>query len=66
MSVSRGEVDGRFSFVAFAGWEREQDHYDVMKKEKYGLFREGFKEFLDAEKGIKIYHAELRKVHGDW
>jgi len=38
----------------------------VMKTEKYGVFRDGFKEFIDADKGIKIYHAELRKVHGDW
>lgn len=38
----------------------------MMKTEKYGVFRDGFKEFIDADKGIKIYHAELRKVHGDW
>jgi hypothetical protein len=37
-----------------------------MKKEKYGFFREAFAEFLNADKGVKIYHAELRKVHGDW
>jgi hypothetical protein len=37
-----------------------------MKKEKYGLFREAFTEFLNTDKGIKIYHAELKKVHGDW
>jgi len=59
-------IDGRFSFCAFLGWEREQDHYDVMKGDRYALFRDSFKEFLDSEKAINIYHVELKKVYGDW
>lgn len=53
-------------FWAFLGWEREQDHYDVMKMEKYFLFRDSIKDFLSPEKGVKIHHAELKRVHGDW
>ena len=59
---------GRFSFYAFLGWQNEQDHYDVMKKAKYSEFRASFKECINADKdkGVKIYHAELKKVYGDF
>jgi hypothetical protein len=53
-------------FCAFLGWETEQDHYDVMKTEKYQLFRDSFKECISPEKGVKIHHAELKKVYGNW
>jgi hypothetical protein len=48
------------------GWDNEQDHYDVMQKEKYQLFRDSFKDCIVPEKGVKIYHLELTKVYGDW
>lgn len=49
------------------GWQSEKDHYDAMKKDAYSEFRATFKDFVnvDKDKGIKIYHAELRKVYGD-
>lgn len=56
----------RFAFYAWLGWENEKDHYDVMKKEDYRLFRESFKDCIAPEKGIKIHHFELRKSYGDW
>jgi hypothetical protein len=37
-----------------------------MKKENYSEFRACFKDTINAEKGIKIYHAQLTKVYGDW
>jgi hypothetical protein len=56
-----------FSFYAFLGWQNEQDHYDVMKKDSYTEFRETFKDTINADKGgVKIYHAALTKVYGDW
>ena len=38
-----------------------------MKKEKYSEFRASFKDCIDTDKdkGIKIYHAQLKKVYGD-
>jgi len=48
------------------GWQKEQDHYDVMKKDSYAEFRAAFKDCIIPEKGVKIYHAELKKVYGDW
>ena len=56
----------RFSFYAFLGWDNEQDHYDVMQKENYQAFRDSFKDCIVPEKGVKIYHLELKKVYGDW
>ena len=53
-------------FCAFLGWEKEQDHYDVMKMEKYQSFRDSIKEFISPETGVKIHHAELKKVYGNW
>ena len=57
----------RFSFYAFLGWQTEQDHYEAMKKDGYKEFRASFKDCVNGEKekGIKIYHIELRKVYGD-
>jgi len=55
-----------FSFYAFLGWQKEQDHYDVMKKDSYSEFRAAFKDCIVPDKGVKIYHAELKKVYGDW
>jgi hypothetical protein len=37
-----------------------------MKVEKYQLFRDTFKDYLDAAKAVKIHHIELKKIHGDW
>jgi hypothetical protein len=38
-----------------------------MKKESYTKFRETFKDTINADKGgVKIYHATLTKVYGDW
>lgn len=68
MAFITGRIDiTRFSFYAFLGWQSEQDHYDVMKKEKYSEFRATFKDCIntDKDKGIKIYHAQLKKVYGD-
>ena len=56
----------RFSFYAFLGWQNEQDHYDVMKKESYSEFRGTFKDCINPDKGVKIYHAGLTKVYGEW
>jgi hypothetical protein len=38
----------------------------MMKKEKYQLFRDSIKEFISPEKGVKIHHAELKRVYGHW
>jgi hypothetical protein len=56
----------RFDFYAFLGWKTEQEHYEVMKVDNYQKFRESFKDYIDATKGVKIHHLELKKVHGDW
>ena len=58
---------GSFSFYAFLGWQQEQDHYEAMKKDGYKEFRASFKDCVNADKdkGIKIYHIELRKMYGD-
>src|ERR1700737_1920016 len=60
---SPGDVLIRFLFYAILGWKTEQEHYDVMKMEPYGPFRDAFKDYLA---GLTIYHAEIKKVHGDW
>jgi len=52
-----------FLFAAFLGWDSEQDHYDVMKKENYQRFRESFKDYVTD---IVIYHVELKKEYGQW
>ena len=56
----------RFDFYAFYGWESEQAHYDVMKEEKHKGFHQSFEDCIDATKGCKVYHLELRKVYGNW
>jgi len=38
----------------------------MMKTEEYKGFRGTFAEFLDMKKEVKIYHAELTKLHGDF
>jgi hypothetical protein len=57
----------RFSFYALLGWQSEKDHYEAMNKDGYKNFRASFKDCVNVEKdkGIKIYHIELRKVYGD-
>ena len=56
----------RFDFYAFYGWESEQAHYDNMKQEKHKGFHESFADCIDATRGCKVYHLELKKAYGDW
>jgi hypothetical protein len=37
-----------------------------MKREKHMEFHDSFSECIDAAKGCKVYHLELRKAYGDW
>ena len=66
LSVLKKGLTIRFSFYAWLGWDNEQDHYDVMKKDKYQSFRDSFKDCIVPEKGVKIHHSELKKTYGDW
>jgi len=58
-----GYTDGSFNFYNLLGWETEEDHYELMKTEKYAEFRKALSEYLDMSKGVDIYHMKLKKVY---
>lgn len=64
--MSEASLIHRFTFYHIIGWDKDDDHFDVMKLPAYATFRSEMKEFHITEKDVVFYHFDLKKHHGDW
>jgi hypothetical protein len=65
-AIAMPGVDFSFTFYHIGGWDKQQDHWDVMETREYAAFRGELKEFQDLGKEVEIYHFDLKKFYGNW